>query len=131
MNYVLAHLVGDFLIQNDWMAKGKKTSNWICLLHAVTYTIPFWFCGLLWWQIGAIMVQHFYQDRWNFVGWFMKVTGKREDGFLGPPMAPWSIIVTDNILHLLWIAFVVWLPESGIASFLKAGFGFAMYSFQW
>lgn len=53
MNIYLAHLVGDFIFQNDWMAKGKKTSSLICLVHIITYLIPFLFCGLKWWQIAA------------------------------------------------------------------------------
>lgn len=105
IHWIFAHLIGDYLIQNDWMAKGKKTSSWICTVHVATYMIPFLFCGLEWWQLAAIAAQHWIQDRTNFVVWMMNATGKGD--FAKPPMAPWSIIVIDNIYHVLWIALVV------------------------
>ena len=107
MNWVLAHFIGDYLIQNDWMALNKKKSSWHCMIHAVTYMIPFCFCGLEWWQFELIGFQHFLQDRFDFVVWFMKRKGS--GGFASGPCSPWSIIVTDNVLHICWIAFVVWL----------------------
>jgi len=105
MHFVYAHLIGDYLIQNDWMAKGKKGNIWIALIHAVTYLIPFFFIGASTWQLTLIVCQHMLQDYSNFVVWFMKITGHRQ--FVQPPMAPWSIILTDNIFHILWIAFVM------------------------
>lgn len=105
---ILAHFVGDFLLQTHEQAVKKKTSNLFCGFHVVCYIVPFLMCGLAWWQLLLIAAQHFIQDRTNFVVWFMKAKGSA--GFIEPPMGPWSIIVTDNILHILWIAFVVWLP---------------------
>lgn len=104
MHWIYAHLIGDYLLQNDWMALNKKNSTFHCLVHIVTYMIPFFFCGFNWWQLVLIAVQHFAIDRTNFVVWFMNVKG--QDKFAGPPCAPWSIIVMDNILHILWIALV-------------------------
>ena len=105
MHWFLAHLVGDFLIQTDWMAKGKKTKSWICAVHVLTYLTPFIILQFTWWQLVAIGVQHFIQDRTGFVLWLMRKTGHR--AFAEPPMSPWSVIVTDNILHLVWIALVI------------------------
>lgn len=105
MHWIYAHLIGDYLLQNDWMAKGKKTSSWICLVHIATYLLPFLFCGLQWWQVAAIGAQHFAQDRTRAVVWMLNATGKGD--FAKPPMAPWSIIVTDNVLHILFMAWIV------------------------
>ncbi len=105
MHWIYAHLIGDYLIQNDWMAKGKKVSSWICLVHVLTYLLPFLLCGLEWWKIAAIGVQHFAQDRTGVIVWVLNNTGKAD--FAKPPMAPWSIIVTDNIIHILFIVSVV------------------------
>ncbi len=33
MHWIYAHLIGDYLLQNDWMAKGKKQKSWICAIH--------------------------------------------------------------------------------------------------
>lgn len=35
--YVLAHFVGDFLLQNDWMAVNKKKSNIVCTVHILCW----------------------------------------------------------------------------------------------
>jgi hypothetical protein len=104
MHWIYAHLIGDFLIQTDWMAKGKKGSTFICLVHVAAYMVPFLLCGFAWWQLGLIALQHFFQDRTNFVVWFMETKGSAE--FARPPMAPWSIVLTDNILHILFIAVI-------------------------
>lgn len=105
MDWVLAHFVGDFLLQTHEMAVRKKTSSIFCSFHVACYIVPFLLCGLAWWQLLLIMVQHFIQDRTGLVVWLMKVKGSA--GFIEPPFGPWSIIVMDNILHILWIAFVV------------------------
>ena len=107
MNYLIAHLVGDYLLQNDWMAQGKKTSSWICTVHVSLYMLPFMFLGLTWWQMLLIGTQHYFQDRFNSVQWYMRLIGQKE--FARPPMAPWSVIVVDNAFHLLWISLVVWM----------------------
>jgi len=105
MHWIYAHLIGDFCFQNDWMALNKKKHWFPCLVHIVTYMIPFLFCGMKWWQLLAIALQHYLQDRSNFIMWFMKIKGSAVSS--GPPCGPWSIILTDNIVHILWIAFIV------------------------
>ena len=107
MHWALAHLVGDFIIQNDWMASRKKQDSWACFVHVVTYLIPFLLTDLSIWQILIIGVQHYAQDRSHFVEWFMRKTGKAS--FIEPPMGPWSVIIVDATLHLVFIAFVDFL----------------------
>ena len=41
MEQLLCHLVGDYWLQNDWMATYKKKYFWIALVHSMVYTIPF------------------------------------------------------------------------------------------
>jgi hypothetical protein len=108
MHWIFAHLIGDYLLQNDWMALNKKNKSFNCLMHVLTYCLPFLLCALAPWQIVLIGIQHFIQDRTNLVVWLMKIKGSGQ--FASGPCSPWSIIITDNILHVLWIAFVVWLP---------------------
>lgn len=104
MHWIYAHFIGDYLLQNDWMALGKKSSTGTCLIHVSAYILPFAFCGLHPWQIAIVAIQHFIQDRTGFVVWLMKAKGSGQ--FATGPCAPWSIIVTDNILHILTIAAV-------------------------
>jgi len=104
MHWIFAHLIGDYIIQTDWMATGKKRSWSIAAVHVLTYLLPFLFCGLTWWQLALIGTQHLVQDRTRLVVWLMRVKGSA--AFARPPCGPWSVIVTDNILHVLWIASV-------------------------
>jgi len=101
-------LIGDYLIQNDWMAQNKKKSDFHCSIHVITYLIPFLFCNFEWWQLLLIGVQHYILDRTMFVGWFMDIKGSK---LFREQLHPWSWIITDNILHVLWIALVVWLGK--------------------
>lgn len=102
MHWIYAHLIGDFLLQNDWMALNKKKSSWHCFVHIFFYLVPFYYTELLWWQIAAIGLQHYLQDRTGFVMWLMKVKGSGL--FATGPCSPWSIIVTDQIIHILFMA---------------------------
>jgi hypothetical protein len=104
LHWSLAHLIGDYLLQNDWMAINKKKSSWACLYHVLSYLAPFFFCNLELWQILAIGIQHFVQDRTNLIIWFMKIKGS--EVFATGPCSPWSIIFTDNIVHILFIALI-------------------------
>lgn len=104
MHWIYAHLIGDYLLQNDWMALNKKNNSRICAIHVLSYMIPFTFYGFEWWQLSLIGIQHFLQDRTNFVVWLMKAKGSEK--FATGPCSPWSIIVTDNIIHILAIALI-------------------------
>jgi len=107
LEYLVAHLVGDYLFQNDWMAKGKKRSWGICACHVLFYMLPFCLTNLTWWQLFLVAAEHWIQDGTNVVTWWMKTVGQKD--FLKPPMAPWSVILVDNTFHLVWIGFVLWL----------------------
>ena len=107
MHWLYAHMIGDFILQSDWMAKGKKVNSWICAVHIFFYMTPFVFTGLPWVALAIIAVQHFIQDRTNFVSWSMILLGKPT--FSQPPFAPWSIILMDQLYHILFVAFVVYL----------------------
>ncbi|MFI9845189.1 DUF3307 domain-containing protein [Nonomuraea sp. NPDC051941] len=37
----LAHLVGDYLLQSDYMAQGKVERWWPAILHGIAYMLPF------------------------------------------------------------------------------------------
>jgi len=103
MNWFMAHLVGDYMLQNDWMAQNKKKATLPCFVHCLLYTISVaiftiqsdW--GLREWSV--VFIAHFIQDRTKIVNWYMQAFGQSD--FAKPPLAPWSIIVVDNTLHLL------------------------------
>lgn len=106
MHWIYAHLIGDYILQNDWMALHKKRSSFRCFVHVTLYMLPFLLCSLTWWQFLLIAIQHYLIDRTKFVAWFMTAKGQHE--FATGMCFPWSQIVMDNILHILWIAFVIY-----------------------
>lgn len=107
MEQIILHAVGDYLIQNDWMAQNKKQKTWIgelaCQIHCITYSLPF-FLITNWLGVLIIYITHYAIDRSNFVMWYMKVTRKTD--FAKPPLGPWSIFAVDNTFHLVcnWLA---------------------------
>ena len=105
MHWLYAHFIGDYLLQNDWMALNKKKEDFPCLVHVILYLLPFLFCKMKWWILLAIGLHHYAQDRSNFIVWLMKIKGSKQ--FSEAPCAPWSIFLTDNIIHILWIAFLM------------------------
>jgi len=109
MHWIYAHLIGDYILQNDWMALHKKKSSFRCAVHILFYMLPFLLCDMEIWQLAAIAIQHYLIDRTTFVAWFMEVKGQKE--FATGICFPWSQIVMDNILHILWIAFVIYIGD--------------------
>lgn len=102
MNWLIAHLIGDYLLQNDWMAQNKKKRTWPCMVHVLLYTAA---VGVLtlwpWWALLVVAATHFIQDRTNIINWWMRLKWKDQSAFASAPMAPWSIIVVDNVWHLV------------------------------
>jgi hypothetical protein len=102
--WILAHFIGDYIVQNDWMAKGKKVNSWICIIHVIMYMLPFLFTQLTFIQFILIGLQHYAQDRSNFIKWFCKITGNfQNEG----PYLPWGHFIVDNIFHITFIWIMV------------------------
>ncbi len=110
---IVGHLVGDYLIQNDWMALNKKRSTLPCVIHCLLWTSSVQlFSGwntlpgcASWISFLVLFATHFTQDRTNIIRYWMTRIN-RQPKFSEPPMAPWSIIVVDNVWHILTIWFV-------------------------
>lgn len=102
MIQLILHLVGDYLLQNDWLALNKKKKESLglltCTIHCILYSLPFFIIGN-WLQVSIIFITHFLIDRWYFVKWYMNTVGQKE--FAKPPCAPWSIFFVDNTFHLI------------------------------
>lgn len=103
MDWLVGHLIGDYLLQNDWMALNKKKATFPCAVHCLIWSLSVMVCAWWpWWTLPILFATHFAQDRTNIVIWLMNHKGQKQ--FSQPPMAPWSIIVTDNVMHIV----VVW-----------------------
>lgn len=126
---IIGHLVGDYLLQNDLLALNKKKlgnfGGYMCIIHAFIWTMSV--CLFAGWPIYGgwvsciLFATHFIQDRTNIIIWWMTVIGQRQfmkcdeldsDGVfletarIKPGLGPWSIIVVDNIWHIVTIWFV-------------------------
>jgi hypothetical protein len=107
---LVGHLVGDFLIQNDWMALNKKSRTLPCAVHVALYTFSVVVCGgwLSDWRAWLLVgIPHFAIDRSQFVRWYMASVG--QERFAQPPMAPWSLVAIDNSMHALCLVMALWV----------------------
>src|SRR6478609_9282332 len=63
---VLAHMIGDYLLQSDYMASQKTTSKKAALAHVLTYSIPFAIlCTHNPIALFIIIATHFVIDHWR------------------------------------------------------------------
>lgn len=109
---IIGHLVGDFLVQSDAMARDKQLPGWkgrrACLLHAAIWASTVWvFSGFTierWGCVLFLLACHYLQDRLALAKAWMRAFSP---GFMDTPFAPWSVIVVDNTWHLVQI-WLVW-----------------------
>jgi hypothetical protein len=62
---IVCHLVGDYILQSDWMAAEKTKQNLAAAVHAISYTVPFLFLSQSWAALLFIAATHFVIDRWR------------------------------------------------------------------
>ena len=107
---LVGHMLGDFILQNDWMAAKKTKSSDACAVHCLIYTLAllatcWWF--LPWWTYPVIGLAHFPVDRWRLARKCMDLTGQAN--FATGPFAPWSVIIVDQTMHFV-VLYLVALP---------------------
>lgn len=109
MGWLVGHFVGDFLLQNDWLAKEKKNSDIVCALHVFIYTtMVMLFTGWSNHDLAPhiflmIAIPHFLIDRGQFVSKYMDFMGQDE---FKKHLAPWSMIWVDQSFHFLCLYLV-------------------------
>lgn len=57
---VWMHFIADFVLQTDWMAKNKSSSNVALTIHVVLYSIPFIWFGWVYAIVNGML--HFATD---------------------------------------------------------------------
>lgn len=114
---LVAHLVGDYLLQTHWMATEKTKHWWPAILHGITYTIPFLFLTQSPWALLVIAATHIVIDHYRLarhVVWFKNQFGPKKSrpawsdaSATGYPsstpawLAVWLMIIADNTIHIL------------------------------
>jgi hypothetical protein len=79
---LLAHAVGDYVLQSDWMANEKTKKSVAALCHVLTYALPFLFLRSSWPALAVIVSTHFIIDRWRlarYVVWAKNWLGFRPE----------------------------------------------------
>jgi len=116
MIQLICHLVGDYLLQSDWMANNKTKRTWPAIIHVVLYTLPFLVITRSAEALAVIAVSHFIMDRFRlarYVCWAKNYLAPRgyndpwhrctATGY--PTVTPlwlsgWLMIIADNTIHL-------------------------------
>jgi hypothetical protein len=103
----LGHMVGDYILQTDWMAENKKSKTLPCLVHSIIWasSVVLFSGWLNWLPFLALLTLHFIQDRTYLVRNWMRLMG--QEHFATGDYAPWSLVIVDNTFHLLQI-FLIW-----------------------
>ena len=116
---LMAHMIGDYVIQNDWMALEKSKHWWPVIVHGVTYTLPFiplvyWFdVDIKWLALLIIGGTHLIIDHYKLprhVVWARNQLapaayrpGHTATGFSETRpdwIAVWLLIIVDNLIHV-------------------------------
>lgn len=111
---LVAHAVGDYVFQSDWMANEKTSRSWPAAAHALSYALPFLFLTRSLPALAVIAGTHFVIDRWRlarYVCWAKNQAAPRRwrhpvtpTGYApdkAPFLAVWLLIVADNVMHVL------------------------------
>lgn len=78
---IIGHIVGDFLLQNKWMAMNKSASTWKCVVHCLLYTLAV--TVTTWSSLHSvewsllIFASHFPVDRWSLADKWLDFIGGR------------------------------------------------------
>jgi hypothetical protein len=112
---IVAHAVGDYILQSDWMADNKTKQHFAAAVHAITYTLPFVLITQNPAALAAICGTHFVIDRWRlarFVVWlkngpWLPLTATGYQDSKPPFLAVWLLIAADNILHVICNALAI------------------------
>jgi len=125
---LIAHVVGDYLLQSSWMAARKASEWWPALAHALTYGLPFVVITRDPAALFVIVSTHAVIDRYRLaryvvwatdhlapVGWVPRWSECRATGF--PPDLPaWLamglLIISDNTMHVIINSTALWFAST-------------------
>lgn len=101
---IVCHLIGDFLLQNDWM-QTKSRSSLVCTAHVAAYSLPFFalvtWAALPFWALAAILAQHWFQDRFALHLKWMRIYRQTT-----PDRWPVGPLCMDQAWHIAFLGLV-------------------------
>lgn len=101
MNELIAHLLGDYVFQNQWMADNKVKDSFAALVHVGIYSIPF--AIVFEPSIKAMAVisgTHFLLDRFRLARYWCQWYGNGQGQATPAYIRDWLTIIVDNTFHL-------------------------------
>jgi len=115
MEQLIAHLIGDYVLQTSHMAENKVRSWPVAILHAFVYSIPFVFLTQSPAALVVIFATHAIIDRYRLAHYVAMVKNMAGDpknwqqyrtytGFSEHTpvwMSVWLVIITDNTMHII------------------------------
>lgn len=108
---LLGHLIGDWMLQTDWMARNKRGRWWSleCVVHCLVYTVAV--ASVVWFvdhsaispsQLGlvfvTILISHWLIDGFNLADLWGR--------FINQTQADYVRIVVDQTMHLIVLGMV-------------------------
>lgn len=111
MTELLAHLVGDYVLQSHTMSLYKTSESKWALIHAFFYGLPFLFLVANPWQWLVIVGTHAIIDRFKLADRWCRFYGVGHPGLWWPKggadfaapapfLGVWLTIIVDNTAHL-------------------------------
>jgi hypothetical protein len=102
----VAHLIGDWILQNDWQAKNKSKSWWALISHVLIYHVLI--LGVLLYFVGSqpsvyiavvlLAFSHLILDRQTTIIWLMQRFHNSGDG---TTPERWLMVAFDQALHIV------------------------------
>lgn len=97
---VMGHLIGDYILQNNWMAQRKGAHYFPCIVHCLIYTTVVTATTTLnpWWAL-VVFLSHFPIDKYSLADKWLEAYGGRSlqrylaRGHLDVP----NMMITDNM----------------------------------
>ena len=68
---LMAHAIGDYVLQSHWMANEKTKKTEAAFIHSVFYTLPFTFITFNFVALMIIAVTHYFIDRYRLARWIV------------------------------------------------------------
>lgn len=101
MTQLIAHLLGDYCLQNQWMADNKTKRHAVALAHVLLYTSVFVIlCTTSWKALAVIGGTHFFIDRYRLAKYWVDLYGIGVGPNVPPFLSVWLLIIVDNTFHL-------------------------------
>jgi predicted Kef-type K+ transport protein len=112
---IIAHLIGDYILQNDYIANKKTKETIPALIHVSLYSIPFFFIVGFSYELLFIVSTHFFIDRFRLAIYWIKLINwnwnSKNFGFDNEKplwMSVWLMIIYDNTFHIIFNSLAIY-----------------------